>query len=238
MDQFWEPGHLAAVTFTVVAGAGLVVAARRAPGTWLTWVRISLAVALIANQTVYSMRGLWEQNWSIRYDLPLNLCDVAAFVAGGALLLGRRWWVETAYFWAMAGSTMGLLFPDTTLPTLSYGYLEYYIDHAGVILAALLLVGGLRQVPEAGAYRRALTTILGYAALVGMFDVITGANYFTLRAKQSAATLTPLGLLSPWPWYIPEAGLIAMAALGVLALPFHRGTSTLARPPIGGVPAT
>jgi hypothetical integral membrane protein (TIGR02206 family) len=218
MDQFWDPGHLAALLFATAAGAALLLAARHRPGRWRFWV----GAVLIVNQSVYSMRGLWEHNWSIRYDLPLNLCDVAAYVAGMALILRRRWWVETTYFWAIGGSTMGILFPDLVLRPLSYGYFEYYVDHVGVVLAALLLVGGLGLVPRAGAYGRICVTTIGYTILVGLFDLATGANYFTLRAKASAGPLTPLGILSPWPWYVLEMTPVVLLALLILDVPFRR----------------
>jgi hypothetical protein len=38
MDQFWDPGHLAAVLFTIVAGVGSLVVARWRPGRWRDWV--------------------------------------------------------------------------------------------------------------------------------------------------------------------------------------------------------
>jgi hypothetical integral membrane protein (TIGR02206 family) len=191
----------------------------------------------MVNQTVYSLRGLWEHNWSVRYDLPLNLCDVAAFVAGIALVARRRWWFETAYFWAMGGSTLGVLFPDLQLHTLSYAYLEYYTDHSGVIVAALLLVGGLGLQPEVGAYRRICVTTIGYTFMVGLFDLLTDANYFTLRAKAAAGSLTPLGIFSPWPWYILEAAPGVLAVLWVLALPFSSRTPLTPPPKVASAAA-
>jgi hypothetical integral membrane protein (TIGR02206 family) len=238
MDHFWDPGHLTAVLFTIMAGSRLVMAARHSPGRWRNWVCAGLAIALVLNQSAYSLRGLWEHNWSIRYDLPLNLCDVAAFVAGGALILRRRWWVETTFFWAVGGSTMGILFPDLLLRTPSYGYFEYYTDHVGVVLAALLLVVGLGILPEAGAYRRICATTIGYTVVVGLFDLLSGANYFTLRAKASAGSLTPLGILSPWPWYVLEMTPVVLLALLILDMPFRRRETLRDRSPIAGAAAT
>jgi hypothetical integral membrane protein (TIGR02206 family) len=222
MDHFWDPGHLAALLFAVGAGAALVVAFRRRPGSWRYWVCVALGIALMANQTADSFRWVWAHNGTIRYDLPLNLCDVAAYVAGIALMVRRGWWVETAYFWGIGGSTMGLLFPDVVLRPLSYAYVEYYVDHVGVVLAALLLVAGLGIVPAAGAYRRICATTFGYAALVGLFDLLAGANYFNLRAQAAAGALTPLGIFSPWPWYLVEMAPVVLLVLLILDMPFRR----------------
>jgi hypothetical integral membrane protein (TIGR02206 family) len=124
----------------------------------------------------------------------------------------------------MAATTMGLLWPDRSLPLGSYWYFEYYIDHCGVIIAALFLVYGLGYVPGKGAVARAFQATLAYAAAVGAFDIATGANYFNLAGKPPRGT-TPLDLFAPWPWYIPEAAVVALLAFALLALPFHREES-------------
>jgi hypothetical integral membrane protein (TIGR02206 family) len=238
MGHFWEPGHLAAVLFAVATGAGLAVAFRRRPGNWRYWACAALGIALIVNQTADSFRWVWEQNGSIRYDLPLNLCDVAAYVAGVALIVRRGWWVETAYFWGIGGSTMGLLFPDVVLRPLSYAYFEYYVDHVGVVLAAVLLVAGLGILPAAGAYRRICATTFGYAALVGLFDLLTGSNYFNLRTQGAAGSLTPLGVLSPWPWYLVEMAPVVLLLLRVLEMPFRHAAEAATPSSIAGAAAT
>jgi hypothetical integral membrane protein (TIGR02206 family) len=221
VNQFWSVGHLGALAFTAVAIWAAVVAGRRWPSRRSTWAARGLAGALVVNQTAYCLSGVWNGNWSIRYGLPLNLCDLAAFVAGGALLWRRRRLVEMTYFWGMAATTMGLLWPDRSLSLGSYWYFEYYIDHCGVIIAALFLVCGLGYVPGKGAVTRAFQATLAYAAAVGVFDLATRANYFNLAGKPPRGT-TPLDLFAPWPWYIIEAAVFALLAFGLLALPFDR----------------
>ena len=58
-----------------------------------------------------------------------------------------------------------------------------------------------------------------YAAVVGVVDAITGADYMYLRAKPPSATL--LEALGPWPWYIGAATLIGIALFAILDAPFR-----------------
>ena len=124
------------------------------------------------------------------------------------------------------------------LHPLSYAYFEYYVDHVGVVLAALLLVAGLGLLPAAGAYRRICATTFGYAALVGLFDLLAGANYFNLRARAAAGSLTPLGILSPWPWYLVEMAPVVLLVLLILDMPFRHEGEAPTSASIAGAAAT
>jgi uncharacterized membrane protein YwaF len=52
---------------------------------------------------------------------------------------------------------------------------------------------------------------LGWAAVAGLGDVLTGGNYMYLRAKPVHNSL--LNVMGPWPWYI-----LATVVLGLLML--------------------
>src|SRR5207237_2561466 len=98
----------------------------------------------------------------------------------------------------------------------SYPYLQDYIAHGGVVAAALVLVVGLRIFPE--HLLRVIGVTIGYTGLVGLVDLVTGANYMYLRAKPPTPTL--LDVLGPWPVYIFSATLIAFVLFAILDAPF------------------
>ena len=92
------------------------------------------------------------------------------------------------------------------------------ITRAGAVVAACLLVFGLKQTPRPGAVRRAFLVTLAMAAVAGAADLITGGNYMYLRRKPAHGSL--LDLMGPWPVYIAAGaalGLVLFAALGALA---------------------
>jgi len=153
----------------------------------------------------------------LAYSLPLQLCDAAIFVAAAALWTRRRLLVEVTYFWGLAGTIQALLTPDLPQHFPSYPYFQYYIAHGGVVAAALVLVVGLRIYPE--HLMRVIGITLGYVAVVGVVDAVTGANYMYLRARPPAPTL--LDLLGPWPVYILAAGVIALVLFALLDSPFQ-----------------
>ena len=66
---------------------------------------------------------------------------------------------------------------------------------------------------------RVASLTVAYAALVGLVDAVTGADYMYLRSKPPTATL--LDVLGPWPWYILSASVIAAFLFAILDAPFR-----------------
>jgi hypothetical integral membrane protein (TIGR02206 family) len=209
---------LAAVTLTVV---GAVVSARRWPGLWIGAGCRWLAFVLVADELgwwAYLLsRGL--RALDLANALPLQLCDITVLAAALALWLRRPMLVELTYFWAVAGSVQALLTPDLPQHFPGFLFFQYYVAHGGAVMAALVLVVGLRLPPRRHAVVQVAAITIGYAALVGLVDALTGANYMYLRAKPPSPT--PLDLLGAWPWYLVPAALIGAVLFLVLDLPFR-----------------
>ena len=154
--------------------------------------------------------------WSAETSLPLALCDVALLVAAAAC-----WWrlpllVELTWFWGMAGTLQAVATPDLGVAFPHLVFFQYVVGHEGIVLAALLLVVGMRIVPRPGAVPRVLAITVGYTVLVGLVDAVTGANYMYLRSPPGSWTV--LRLLGPWPW-LPRSGVAAVLVV-VLDSPF------------------
>lgn len=219
-------GHYLAIGITVAAPAALVPLARLRPGRWTTALRWLLAAVLLINEVVYQLvqwRG-WDRGdpyvfhpWSVTYSLPLWVCDVAALTGAAALVWRRPLLVEITWFWAMAGTLQAIATPDHPIAFFSYDWLEFYTVHIGVVLTALFLVVGLRLHPRPRAAVRVVAVTVGFIALVGVVDALTGGDYEYLH------TATPpglLGVMGPWPWYILGATAVGLLSILVVDLPF------------------
>ena len=211
--------HLGALAVIAAAGIALVFAARLRSGPWVDVAAWLLGAVILVDELSWWLYGLPRQGaWSPAYGLPLQLCDVAAFVAVAALW--TRWWplVELTYFWGLAGTIQALLTPDLKQHFPAYPYWQFYVAHGGVVIAACLLTVGLRLSPRAGAVARVFLLTVGFAALAGLANAVTGGNYMYLRRRPSAGSL--LNLMGPWPWYIATGAALALALLIVLDVPF------------------
>jgi len=217
VSDLLAPEHVGALVAIAVSTALLVVAARRRPGPWLK----VLAAVLVVDEVSWwvFLLGGGQPGSQVALSLPLQLCDVAIFIAAAALWTRQQLLVEVTYFWGLAGTIQALLTPDLPQHFPSYPYFQYYIAHGGVVAAALVLVVGLGQRPRRWAVARVAGLTVVYAALVGLVDAVTGADYMYLRSKPPSATL--LDFLGPWPWYILSATVIAAFLFAILDAPFR-----------------
>jgi hypothetical integral membrane protein (TIGR02206 family) len=222
-----SPEYFVPVGLLVVAAVLLCVAARRAPGPWIGAVAAIIALTIVITELSWQPYVLANHSWSVAAGLPVQLCDVGGFVAAGALLWRQLLLVEIAYFWGLGGTLQAVLTPDLQdhhFP--SFPYLQFYLTHDLVILAALFLVIGLGLQPRHGAVRRIFLLTLAFAVLVGLIDLATGGNYLYLRAPAPGSLLT---LMGPWPWYIASGAVLTLVVLAILDAPFRLATRVRGR---------
>jgi hypothetical integral membrane protein (TIGR02206 family) len=149
---------------------------------------------------------------------------MGGFVAAAALVWRQLLLAEVAYFWGLGGTLQAVLTPDLKDHFPSFPYLQFYVTHDLVILAALFLVIGLGLQPRAGAVRRIFLLTLTFAGLVAVIDLATGGNYMYLRQVPVSGTL--LSVMGPWPWYIVTGAVLTLVVLVILDAPFRRSFPT------------
>jgi hypothetical integral membrane protein (TIGR02206 family) len=210
--------HAASLAVITLLIAVLVVAARRRPGRWTVAAGRVLAIVIVVNETSWWVWLAFQHTWSLSYALPLQLCDVAAFVAAAALWTRDPLLVELTYFWGLAGTSNSLITPDIADHFPGYLFFQFYIDHGAIVAAALFLVIGLQITPRRGALARVVVLTLGLAAIDSVVNLMTGGNYMFLRHPPGVHSL--LDLMGPWPWYVVGAAALALALFAALDLPF------------------
>ena len=206
------------VVLVLAICVGLCVVALRRPGPWTGAVVRVIGLGLAADALTYTVAEVRQGAWSASTSLPLALCNVAVLVAAVAC-----WWpvpvlVELTWFWGMAGTLQGLLTPDLDVGFPHLVFFEYVVGHAGIVVAALFLVVGLRNWPKPGAVWRVLAISVAWTAVGGVADALTGGDFMFLRRRPGEWTL--LSVLGPWPWYLAGATAMALVLFGLLYAPF------------------
>jgi hypothetical integral membrane protein (TIGR02206 family) len=219
--RLFGPIHLTLLLAAAMAAMLLAALCRRRAAARRP-VRLALGLGIMINEFVW---------WTFRYshegvhlaNLPLQLCDVTLWMAVLACLTLRPAIVEFAYFGGLAGAGMALLTPDLWSPWPSYPAIYFFLAHGGMVVAAVVLVFGGIAPLRAGAPRRAYAMLLGYGAILGIFNAICGTNYMYLCRKPKNASL--LDAFGPWPTYLLPAAAAALALFLLLWLPARRRAS-------------
>jgi hypothetical integral membrane protein (TIGR02206 family) len=212
--------HIAALTAALVVGLVMIYAARRRLRPLQQGLEFTMAVLLIIQWPLSFWVARSMGFLTVDNSYPCHLCDLAAFLGAIALLTHRRTAFELVYFWGLAGTLQGLITPALTQDWPHPRYVLFFLNHGGVVIAALYGVMGLGLIPRASAKWKAWVLIVGYAVVVGVFDWVVGANYGFLRRKPDTASL--LDALGPWPWYIVFTLLLGLVFFTLLDLPFAR----------------
>ncbi len=210
--------HFGALLAIVTLGVVMIFVARRRRQPLQRILELALALLLAVqwplSYWVAAASGLLTADNSY----PCHFCDFGAFVGIAALVTHRRFLLEWAYFWGLAGTLQGLITPALTLNWPHPRFVLFFLVHGGVVITALYGVLGLRLIPRARAKWVAFLLMLAYAVVVGFFDYLVGANYGFLREKPETASL--FDALGPWPWYIGVTTLLGLVLFTLLDLPF------------------
>ena len=211
--------HLITLGVIAAVTAALVTAARLRPGRWTAIAAVVLGAVIIVNESAFyvwiALRGQFDVSWA----LPVQLCDVAALATTLALWFRRRFLVEVAYFWGIAGTANGLITPDISDHWPSFGFIQYFVQHGGIPCAALLLVVGLRIAPGTWAVARIYALTFGLMVVDAFVNLLTNGDYMYLRRPPGVNNL--LDLMGPWPWYIVGAAVVALVLFLILDAPFR-----------------
>jgi hypothetical integral membrane protein (TIGR02206 family) len=215
--------HYMAVVIGAVATLGFLLAG------WRGGRSRTLATALLAflNLSAYPFgQAAWlalDGPKSIDNFLPLHLCDVAAITAGFALVTRRPLLCALTYFWGLAATVQALITPAISVGFPNAAFFMFFIQHFGVVAAALYLplVEGWR--PE-GPLWRAPTVVFAWSMVylggVMIVNRLLGSNFaFATRPPDNPSLIDHLG---PWPWYLVSLMGIALVLFFLLALPLSR----------------
>ncbi len=216
--HLFGPGHLALLAAVPLIAGLLARLARRRPAA-ARGIRFALGALLGGNMALWYAWEIWHGHFRFPAELPLQLCDAAAWMTLAAAFTLRPAAYELAYYAGVAGSGMALITPDLWAPLFSYASIRFFLEHGLVVITLLYLAWAKLARPRPGSVWRAFLALNVFAAAIGAFNAIWGTNYMYLRAKPVNPSL--LDYLGPWPVYIVFAEAVALALLMLLWLPFR-----------------
>ncbi|WP_373605038.1 YwaF family protein [Bacillus sp. AFS002410] len=183
------------------------------------FIRYSLALLLFASEVFYQLWLLYENAWSLKTALPLQLSDIAVILAIVMLLTNSYRLFQFMYFAGLGSSIQAIVTPD--LDRFSFPhirYFEFFVSHGGVVLACLFMVAVCKYRPTISSLWVTALIVNLYAACVFFINKSLKTNFLYIMKKPASASL--LDYLGPWPWYILSLELVMIVSFYILYSPF------------------
>lgn len=181
--------------------------------------RFSLAFLLFASELFYHIWLVYENAWSLKTGLPLELSDIAVILAILMLLTNSYRLFQFMYFAGLASSIQAILTPDLghySFP--HFRYFEFFVSHGGVVLACLIMVVASKYRPTITSMWVTVLIVNLYTVCVFFINKLLKANFMYLMKKPENTSL--LDYLGPWPWYLLSAELVMIVSFYILYSPF------------------
>ena len=137
--------------------------------------------------------------YSIRKDLPLQLCSIGVYLAAFTLVSRKKIFFDLIFYWGFVGATNAILTPDGNLFELRIFFFYSQAYHAALIFAVLWL---MIKYDMRMRYGSILKVVISTNIIVGLLSILNYAldsNYMFLR--QIPESVSPF-LMGEWPVYI------------------------------------
>ncbi|MBS1271928.1 MAG: hypothetical protein MAGBODY4_01064 [Candidatus Marinimicrobia bacterium] len=181
--------------------------------------RFIIAFILILQEIVLNIWRFVNGDWSIATSLPLHLCGIAVMLSAIMMYNKNYLLYEITFFWGLGGALQALITPDIG----PYGfphfrYFHFFVSHGTIILASLYMTFVHRYRPHHKSVWKIFVLTNAYAAFIGFFNWITGANYLYICHKPETSSM--LDVMGPWPWYLISLEVLALASFYLYYSPF------------------
>ncbi|MFT3990748.1 MAG: TIGR02206 family membrane protein [Luteolibacter sp.] len=195
--------------------------------------RISAAILTFCCLAAYPMsQAAWmtlgEQDQSLDNLLPLHLCDVAAVLAGFAMITRKPLLCCLTYYWGLAATFQALLTPAISVGFPAWPFIVFFIQHFAIVGVALYLPMVYGWFPLRPLWKSPLIAygwILIYLAAAMIINRVLGSNFgFAAHPPENPSLIDHLG---PWPWYLVSMSAIALVLFFLLTLPFLKRKSMI-----------
>jgi hypothetical integral membrane protein (TIGR02206 family) len=210
--------HLAALGFLIVLNLLLVLFRNANDGT-KTAIRWLLALILLGNEVAWHYWNYIYGRWTLQTMLPLHLCSLLVWTGAWMLMTKNYRVYEFMYFMGIGGVIQALATPgigDYNFP--HFFFFQYFLSHGLILTSAIYMtvVEGIR--PTWKSMLRVFIWMNIYAGIVYFINIYLGSNYLMINYKPATPSL--LDLLPEWPIYILYMGVIGIATMLILYLPF------------------
>ncbi len=210
--------HAIAVAWTGALMAIFIGVGRRLRNTARerAW-RTAWLAALFAFQAFAVLWFVHPAHLDWKESLPIQVCDLAPWIAGLALTTRHRLWRALLFYWGIGLSTQAFITPINRYPPDHVRYFIFWLGHAQIVGSSIYDLAVLRYRPGWRDFGIGLGATVVYAALVLPLNLAMDWNYgYVGSVRPDAPTI--IDRLGPWPLRLVWMFLIMSAVFAGLTL--------------------
>ena len=137
--------------------------------------------------------------YSIKKDLPLQLCSIGIYIASFTLITKYQTPFELIFYWGLVGASQAILTPDGDLFEIKIFFFYSQVYHAVLIFSVLwLMVKHDMRMPFNAIPKMVIITNI-VVIIISIINYLLDSNYVFLRVKPNS--VSPF-LMGNWPVYI------------------------------------
>jgi len=213
--------HLVAAVVCATVTAAVAVVGRHLRNTPAERrVRVGLAIVAIAFWVVHN--AWWNWNGIDLYNgLPLQICDLAGFIAPLALLTLHPWPRAILYFWGFGLSVLAFVQPTVTVGPAHPHFWMFWSAHTIILGCAAydVVAGGFR--PGWSDFARNAVASASYLVAVVAINMLLGSNYGYVGNPPPERKVPALvEALGPWPDRVAIIAALSAVTFLLLLLPW------------------
>ncbi|PGL73124.1 TIGR02206 family membrane protein [Bacillus sp. AFS055030] len=218
--RLFSKDHLLTIGILLILCVLLFVFRKQIQRSWKKRLfRFSVAFLLLASEILYHIWLVYENAWSLKNGLPLELSDLTVILGIIMLLTNSYRMFQFMYFAGLASSIQAIMTPDLGhYSFLHFRYFEFFVSHGGVVLACLVMVVASKFRPTIPSMWVTVLIVNLYAACVFFINKALNSNFMYLMKKPENASI--LDYLGPWPWYLLSAEIVMIVTFYILYSPF------------------
>ncbi|MCM3732820.1 TIGR02206 family membrane protein [Fictibacillus nanhaiensis] len=225
MEQWFNKGEDGFVTFgwehifslSVIFVVVLFMYILRSYIREISYIKKLLFISLLLSEVSYQCWAIYNEMWTIKLYLPLQLCSFNIFLSAVLLVTENKKLFAFVYLFGFTGALQGLLTPELHQQAWHFRFIQFFIAHGLIVWTAMYfaIVRSFRI-----SWLRFLQSFLClnlYAAGVYAINVLLDTNYMFLMRKPGNASI--MDYLGPYPWYILGLELVAFCMCLIAFLP-------------------
>ena len=160
---------------------------------------IFLSCFIVALDISEDIIRIITQHYSLREDLPLQLCNIGIYLSVIALLKKNQTAFELIFFWGLVGASQAIITPDGDLFELKIFFIYSQAYHSTLIFIVLWLMvkNGMRMKIKSIPKIFLITNLV--VIFIALINYSLDSNYMFLSARPNS--VSPF-LVGEWPVYI------------------------------------